>query len=160
MTTTGTDATATLAALEERVRRLEGVEGVWRLFQEYRRLLDLRDFAAYSRLFTDDGEWVGDLGSAKGPAEIEALLVRTLEVYEDDTTRTYHLVANPVVDVDGDRATATSMWCFLTRGDGDSPVLEMVGHYVDTLVCEGGAWKFARRVAYRDMPYVALDPAR
>ncbi len=160
MNATETDVTATLAALEERVSRLEGVEGVWRLFQEYRRLLDLRDFAAYSRLFADDGEWVGDLGSAKGPAEIEALLGRTLEVYEDDRTRTYHLVANPVVDVDGDRATATSMWCFLTRGQGDAPVLEMVGHYVDTLTRESGGWKFLRRVAYRDMPYVALDPPK
>ncbi len=159
MTTTETDVDARIAALEERVARLEGVEGVWRLFQEYRRLLDLRDFAAYSRLFTDDGEWVGDLGSAKGPAEIEALLVRTLEVYEDDRTRTYHLVANPVVDVDpdGGRATATSMWCFLTRGAEDRPVLEMVGHYVDSLVRENGTWKFQRRVAYRDMPYVALE---
>jgi hypothetical protein len=157
MTTTEVDVATRLAALEDRVARLEGVDGVLRLFQEYRRLLDLRDFAAYSRLFADDGEWVGDLGSAKGPAEIEALLVRTLEVYEDDRTRTYHLVANPVVEVDRDRATATSMWCFLTRGEGDRPVLEMVGHYVDTLVREDGTWKFLRRAAHRDMPYVHLD---
>jgi uncharacterized protein (TIGR02246 family) len=146
-------------SIEERLRRLEDREAIWQLFQDYRRELDARDFAAYSRLFAEDGEWIGDLGSAKGPAEIEALLVRTLEVYPDDTTRTYHLVANPVIQVDGDRATAQSTWCFVTRADDDEPVLAMLGHYDDVLTRADGRWKFLRRVAYRDMPYVALDPS-
>src|SRR5207237_2731571 len=100
-----------------------------------------------------------DLGSARGPAEIEALLLRTLEVYPDDATRTYHLVANPVIEVDGDRATAESMWCFLTRDADDEPVLSMVGHYVDELVREDGQWRFRRRIAYRDIPYTPLELA-
>jgi uncharacterized protein (TIGR02246 family) len=146
-------------SIEARLRRLEDREAIWRLFQDYRRELDQRDFAAYSRLFADDGEWIGDLGRAKGPAEIEALLVRTLEVYADDTTRTYHLVTNPVIDVDGDRATAYSNWCFVTRADDDQPTLAMLGHYDDVLTRGDGGWKFLRRVAYRDMPYVASDPS-
>jgi uncharacterized protein (TIGR02246 family) len=146
-------------SIEARLRRLEDREAIWRLFQDYRRELDQRDFAAYSRLFADDGEWIGDLGRAKGPAEIEALLVRTLEVYADDTTRTYHLVTNPVIDVDGDRATAYSNWCFVTRADDDQPTLAMLGHYDDVLTRGDVGWKFLRRVAYRDMPYVAFDPS-
>jgi uncharacterized protein (TIGR02246 family) len=153
-----TETTVDLAALEARVRRLEDIEGIWLLFQDYRRELDQRDFAAYARLFTEDGEWVGDLGRAKGHAEIEALLVGMLEVYPDDRTRTYHLVANPVIEIDGDRATAQSMWCYITRNEEDQPVLSLLGHYDDVLVRENGRWKFLRRVAYRDMPYVALDP--
>ena len=145
-------------ANDARLRSLEDREAIWRLLQEYRHQLDQRDFAAYARLFTDDGEWVGDLGSAKGPAEIEALLARTLEVYPDDSTRTLHLVANPVIEVDGDRATASSLWCYLTRDKSDNPVLFFVGRYQDELVRVEGEWRFRRRVAYRDMPYVELGP--
>jgi ketosteroid isomerase-like protein len=154
-----TDTAVDVAALEARVRRLEDIEAIWRLFQDYRRELDRRDFAAYARLFTDDGEWRGSLGHAKGPAEIEALLQRTLEVFPDDSTRTYHLVGNPTIDVDGDRATAQSMWCFITRDDSDRPVLSLVGHYDDVLARDGDGWKFRRRDAYLDVPYEAFAAA-
>jgi ketosteroid isomerase-like protein len=139
--------------LEARLRRLEDIEGVWQLFMDYRRHLDARDFAAYSQLFVEDGVWAGNLGEARGPAEIEALLVRTLEVYPDDSTRTYHLVCNPTVEVDGDRATAYSTWVFITRDESDQPVLSLMGHYEDLLVRSGDRWKFQRRVAYLDVPY-------
>ena len=66
-------------------------------------------------MFTDDAVWVGNLGKAVGPGEIEALLVRTLEVYESDLERTYHLVMNPVINVDGDTAKSKSNWGFITR---------------------------------------------
>ncbi len=142
----------------DRLRQLEDREAIWRLFMDYRRELDRRDFAAYSLLFADDGEWLGDLGCAKGPAEIRALLERTLEVYEDDSTRTYHLVGNPEIDVSGDRATARSMWCFITRDESDRPTLSLVGHYEDELVRADGVWRFQRRVAYCDVPYVPFVP--
>lgn len=150
---------ASNAELEARVRRLEDIQEVWRLLMDYRRHLDARDFRSYSLLFTEDGEWIGGLGSAKGPAEIEALLERTLEVYPDDSTRTYHLVANPEIDVQGDRATAFSTWCFITRGDQDEPVLSLLGHYQDELVRVGEVWRFRRRVAYTDVPYRPLGEA-
>jgi 3-phenylpropionate/cinnamic acid dioxygenase small subunit len=150
---------ADTAELERRLRRLEDIQGVWQLFMDYRRHLDARDFRAYSLLFTEDGEWLGGLGSARGPAEIEALLERTLEVYPDDSTRTYHLVANPEIDVQGDRATAYSTWCFITRGERDEPVLSLVGHYRDELVRVGDAWRFRRRIAYTDVPYRPLEAA-
>jgi len=144
-----------LAQLEARVSRLEDLDGIWRLFQDYRRHLDQRDFAAYSQLFAADGEWIGNLGRGKGPVEIEALLTRTLEVYPDDSTRTLHLVDNPVIEVDGDRATATSTWVYIERDEEDRPYLSLIGHYEDVLTRAGGRWKFQRRVAYLDFPYEA-----
>ncbi len=143
--------------LDARLKRLEDVEGVWQLFMDYRRHLDARDFASYSQLFVEDGVWSGNLGEARGPAEIEGLLVRTLEVYPDDSTRTYHLVCNPTVEVDGDRATAYSTWVFITRDDRDQPVLSLMGHYDDVLVRSDGRWKFQRRVAHLDVPYERLE---
>jgi hypothetical protein len=85
------------------------------------------------------------------------MLERTLQVYPDDSARTLHLVANQVIDVDGDRASAESTWCYVTRDDADNPVLELVGHYRDRLARVEGGWLFVRREAYRDMPYFALD---
>ena len=40
-----------------------------------------------------------------------------------------HLVANIEIALDGDSATASSTWVYLTRADG----LAMVGRYADTL---------------------------
>jgi uncharacterized protein (TIGR02246 family) len=149
--------TSDIEELAARVRRLEDLEQIWRLFMDYRHHLDQRDFAAYASLFTDDGEWLGGLGRAKGPAEIEALLERTLEVYADDSTRTRHLVDNPVIDVDGDRATAESTWCYIERDEQDRPTLALVGSYRDVLVRTGAGWKFLRREASLDFPFRALD---
>ena len=143
--------------LTRRMQRLEDQDAIWRLFMTYKSHLDQRDFKAYASLFTDDGMWAGDLGKAVGPAEIEDLLVRTLDVYESDLTRTYHVVSNPVIDVDGDCATAYTNWTFVTRGQNDMPVWEMLGHYIDEIVRTPDGWKFQRRVAYRDMPYVSLE---
>jgi uncharacterized protein (TIGR02246 family) len=143
--------------LAARVQVLEDQEAIWRLFMEYKRHLDARDFKAYASLFTDDAVWVGNLGKAVGPDEIEALLVRTMEVYPSDRERTYHLVMNPVIDVDGDTATALSNWGYVTRGEQDAPVFEMLGHYVDVIVRTPDGWKFQRREAYSDVPYISLE---
>jgi hypothetical protein len=45
----------------------------------------------------------------------------------------------------------------VTRGDKDAPVVEMLGHYVDELVRTPEGWKFQRREAYSDVPYISLE---
>jgi ketosteroid isomerase-like protein len=146
-----------LDRLERRLQALEDREAIWRLFLEYKRHLDQRDFHAYASLFTEDAVWGGNLGKAVGPAEIEALLVRTMEVYPSDLERTYHLVMNEAIDVDGDTASARSSWGYVTRGPNDEPVLEMLGRYRDDLVRTPDGWRFARRIAYSDVPYISLE---
>ena len=152
-----TDVATDITTLAKRLKRLEDREQIWELFMSYRRSLDQRDFAAYARLFAEDGEWIGGLGRAKGPAAIQALLERTLEVYPDDSSRTYHLVTNPSIELDGDRAEAETTWCFITRDDSDQAVLSLVGHYRDVLTREDGRWKFYQRRAFTDIPYRAPD---
>jgi ketosteroid isomerase-like protein len=148
-----TQAATDITALDARVRRLEDLEAIWRLFMEYRRRLDRRDFAAYAQLFTEEGEWLGNLGRAKGPAEIEQLLIRTLDGWSGERTAHLHLVDNPTVDVDGDRATSESTWVYITRDFSDNPVLSLIGHYRDELVRTAEGWRFRRREAYLDFPY-------
>jgi hypothetical protein len=148
---------ARLAEALARLQRLEDIDAIWRLCQRYRRHLDERDFAAYSQLFVEDGVWIGNLGSATGPAEIEQLLIRTLERHEDPAERHLHLVDNAVIEVDGDTGTAESTWVYLSRDFRDNPVLSLIGSYKDQLVRTDDGWMFKRREAYLDFPYEVQD---
>jgi uncharacterized protein (TIGR02246 family) len=146
--------------LAARLQALEDQQAIWQLFMDYRRALDRRDWEAYSQLFTEDGEWMGNLGRAKGPAAIKELLenVPAGEFFDPQQGADFHLIANPEITVDGDRATSESTWCFVTRNDEkEQPLLAMIGHYVDVLVRDGDRWKFLRREAYSDIPLTEFD---
>src|SRR2546421_149104 len=141
-----------LAALEARVRRLEDREQINALFMRYRECLDEKDFSGYAALFASDGEFVAAGGSASGREEIERLVdgmrgTLLTAVAGDDV----HVVVNPDISVDGDRATARSTWIYIVRDPDGGPNLCKVGHYDDELVREDGAWRFARRSAPMDM---------
>lgn len=142
-----------LDELEARVRRLEDREAIHGLFMRYRECLDEKDFSGYAALFAEDGEFVAAGGTAKGRDGIEELVdgmrgsLLTAVVGDD-----LHIVVNPEIRVDGDRATARSTWIYLVRGDDTEPTLCKVGHYEDDLVREDGEWRFARRFAPMDMP--------
>ena len=71
----------------------------------------------------------------------------------------YHVFTNETISVDGDRAKALSKWMFVVQGEAAQPQLFFLGHYEDTLVREGGHWKFLRRVVHGDIP-VNDSPAR
>jgi uncharacterized protein (TIGR02246 family) len=141
-----------LAALEARLQRLEDREAIQGLFMRYRECLDEKDFSGYAALFSADGEFVAAGGTAKGRAGIEELVdgmrgnLLTATIGDD-----LHIVVNPEIDVDGDRARARSTWIYLVRGSEREPTLCKVGHYEDDLVREDGAWRFARRFAPMDM---------
>jgi uncharacterized protein (TIGR02246 family) len=141
-----------LAELEARVRGLEDREAIHALFMRYRECLDTKDFGGYAALFAEDGEFVAAGGTATGRAGIEALVdgmrgSLLTSVAGDDL----HIVVNPEISVDGDRATARSTWIYLVRGDDGEPTLCKVGHYEDELIRENGTWLFARRFAPMDM---------
>ena len=142
-----------LAALEARVQRIEDREAIHGLFMRYRECLDEKDFSGYAALFAEDGEFVAAGGTAKGRAGIEELVdgmrgsLLTAVIGDD-----LHIVVNPEISVDGDRATARSTWIYVVRGDDGGPTLCKVGHYEDELVRESGTWRFARRFAPMDMP--------
>jgi ketosteroid isomerase-like protein len=140
-------------SIEQRLQRLEDIQEITTLFMAYRRTLDERDFAAYSQLFAPDGEWAGNLGASKGPAAIEKMLDDTAgQGFSIDAGEDFHLVANPDIHVDGDRATATSTWVFVTRDADDRPQLSLMGHYTDVLHRTPEGWRFLRREAFCDVP--------
>jgi uncharacterized protein (TIGR02246 family) len=143
-------------SIEQRLARLEDTEAIRRLFQAYQRALDGMDFRAYASLFARDGVFVAGDMTATGPDEIFALVdgMPGSGLLTEQTGDDFHLVSNVDIEVDGDRARATSTWSYIVRADDDTPRLEKLGHYDDELVREDGVWRFARRAAPTDIPRV------
>jgi ketosteroid isomerase-like protein len=145
-------------SVAERLARLEDLEAIRRLFQDYRRHLDHKDFRAYADLFAAEGEFVaGPDGSirAKGPAAIFDLVDGMRgSLLTDQGGDDLHVAVNEVIELDGDRATAFSTWVYILRAEGDLPEVAKVGHYQDVLTREGGRWKFLRREAPMDIPAI------
>lgn len=143
-------------SLAARVQRIEDIDAIRRLFQDYRKSLDNKDFRAYADLFAQDGEFIaGPDGSinAKGREAIYALVdgmrgSLLTERLGDDL----HVAVNDRIELDGDSATATSTWVYIVRGEGDVPDVSKVGRYEDVLTREDGRWKFQRRLAPCDIP--------
>jgi uncharacterized protein (TIGR02246 family) len=102
--------------------------------------LNRRDFAAAASLFTDDGVWAPPGAEARGPAAIEALLAQLigpLEVLVQYAT-------NPMVTVEGDRATAR--WQVQEVGRSpDAKTVTVAGTYDDRLTRSAGTWRFTER---------------
>jgi|SRR5581483_9164131 len=136
-----------------RLRVLEAKEEIRNLLQEYRRTLDLRDLRAFSALFASNGTWTGASGEATGPEAIYTMLTAALAENPPWPGATlWHLITDPTITVDGDRATADSLWMHVRRGEGDTPLLPTLGRYEDELVVEDGSWRFLRRAVTRLIP--------
>jgi uncharacterized protein (TIGR02246 family) len=146
-----------MTSIEERLRRLEDAEEIRRLVQEYRQHLDARDLVAYGWLFAEDGEWLGGTGYGRSPAGITAMLTERLPARTADRQSSWHLLTDPVITVTGDRATGQLTWAWVGRGDGDVPVMRLLGHYDDIYVRENGRWRFQSRIAHTDIPHRELE---
>ena len=140
---------AQATSVEARLQRLEDKEEITRVLLDYGRTLDAKDFAAYSRLFAADGEWVGGFGSVRGPAAIHAFMEKNIG--SANAGATYHLLSNFEIDVHGVTATAWSRWAFVVKGADGKPSIAQGGHYDDTLIRENRHWRFKNRTAVADI---------
>jgi uncharacterized protein (TIGR02246 family) len=141
------------ASTEARLQRLEDLEEIRELFNEYKRVLDDKDFVGYAALFATNGEFIAGKLHAKGRAEIQALVEGMLgNLIGDERGKDFHLTVNPSVHLDGDTATAELTWVYVVRDENNQPVLSKLGHYNDTLTREEGRWRFLRREAPTDIP--------
>ncbi|OYW45312.1 MAG: hypothetical protein B7Z08_10345 [Sphingomonadales bacterium 32-68-7] len=141
--------------LEQRVERMEAESEIRRMLVEYGAFLDGRDYAAYADLFAEDGEWVGGFGRFTGPAAIRAMLEANLGPAEPGYVNksSFHMLTNPLIEIDGDRARVSSKYLFWTRSSEDRPTPTLAGRYVDEFVRRGGVWKIARRTTWGEIPY-------
>lgn len=141
-----------LEELAARVQILEDREDIRALILAYGRAHDHRDYRSFANLFAADGEWVGGLGSAKGPEAIFVLLDETIGHNPLPAgSGTFHVMTNEQIEIDGDRASSTTKWLYITPSEDNAPKLTYLGHYDDQFVRENGQWKFLRRQSVSDI---------
>ena len=137
-----------LEALTKRVQLLEDREDIRALIMAYGHAHDHRDYRTFASLFAAEGEWIGGLGSAKGPDAIFALMDETIGHNPlPEGSGTFHVMTNDQIKIDGDRASATTLWLYVTPAEDESPRLTYLGEYDDQYIRENGEWKFLRREA-------------
>jgi ketosteroid isomerase-like protein len=139
-------------SIEARLQRVEDDLAIRRIIVDYATHLDGRDWTKYVELFAADGEWMNSGGSYKGHAAIRGMLENVVGKDGAANTANFHLVSNPRIDLDGDRAVAHSRFLFVIRGPEGGPAPALAGTYVDDFVREGAGWKIKRRVADNVMP--------
>jgi uncharacterized protein (TIGR02246 family) len=141
-----------LTALAARVQALEDREEIRALILAYGQTHDHRDYRTFASLFAAQGEWIGGLGSAKGPEAIFALLDKAIGHNPlPNGSGTFHVMTNDQIVIDGDRASSTTKWIYITANDDNSPKLTYLGHYDDRFIRENGRWRFLRRESISDI---------
>ncbi|MEL1251420.1 nuclear transport factor 2 family protein [Aurantiacibacter gilvus] len=121
---------------------------------EYYAHLGGGDAEAFDEYFTEDAVFDVNGNVATGRAEIEALYG---SIGEDPSSASNQggpfrmLLSNPVIQVDGDSATASFIWTGVGNPSIDAPpVLLEQGREFDRLVKVDGEWKFSHRVVIAD----------
>ena len=141
----GREALTEPADLAARIALLEDREAIRELIARYGPLADAGDCAGAAALWTDDGVYeVGGFGSYTGRAAIQTLL-------EGESHQglihggAAHVLSPPVIDLDGDRATART-YSVVFRKSGDNWEAHRASANMWHLVRVAGEWKVARRV--------------
>lgn len=124
------------ANMERELARLMDIEAIIRLRSLYCYYADLKDCDNWANLFTEDGVFETDVfGIYRGRETIRALQHLPFAV---------HYVMNPIIDVDGDRATGKWLLfepCSFPVGNKRQPVWGMA-KYEDEYRRIDGVWKF------------------
>jgi len=139
---------------------VEAKLAVTELLYRYAELIDAGDFDGLGALL-GRGNFMG----VSGADRIAKLFATTTRRFPEhgNTPRTRHLVLNPIVDVDGDAATARSTFCVVQQTDTVSLQPIVVGRYADTFARFGEGWHFTERMVDVQMlgdvsDHLLIDP--
>ena len=129
-----------MAALEKRITRLEDIEAIKQLKARYCHICDDdHNPETVKTVFAEDGIWESaDFGTARGHAEISELFANFRKMFNFSQ----HNIMNPVIEVDGDRATG--IWYIMgpwTYNDGGEQKW-LALRYDDDYVKIDGSWKY------------------
>jgi len=131
------------------------------LVQRYGKALDEKDYALLDTVFTPDAVTnydLGALGNRTTYPEMRALFERFNAVF----SFTSHLLSAPLVELDGDRATAETRLVAthgLERVSGEKSAWFVVGFYRDRLVRTASGWRIAERAFHGLHTIGELPPA-
>jgi uncharacterized protein (TIGR02246 family) len=131
-----------MKSIEDRLRLLEDIEEIRKLKARYAAACDDNYNAdSIAELFTEDAIWDGEaLGKANGREAIRQFFSRAAEFFPF----AIHNVMNPIVEVDGDRATAR--WSLLQPATmaKENRAVWLAAVYHDEYVRHHGRWMFRR----------------
>lgn len=126
--------------LEERITRLEDIEAIKQLKARYCDVCDdMHNPDRIGALFAEDGIWESpDFGQAKGHAAIRELFQKFQAMF----SFSQHNIMNPIIEVNGNRATA--QWYIMGPWDQteDDRKIWMTLRYNDDYVKVDGEWKY------------------
>ncbi len=158
-----------MTGLDELTRRLQVLEaerGVLATLYQYGHGLDYGAEADWVDCFTAAAHYevrepgtgtTASVRSYDGRDELAAFASRHTRAPERFHK---HLVADPLIAIDGDRATAASYFLRLDDVDGEREVYAF-GRYRDELVhCADGRWRFTVRIAEVESRRVRRAPRR
>lgn len=133
---------------------------VTELLYRYAELIDAGDFDGVGELL-GRASFMG----VTGASAIAKLFASTTRRFPEhgNTTRTRHLVLNPIVDIDGERATARSTFCVVQQTDSVPLQPIVVGRYADVFARDEHGWYFTERKVDVEMvgdvsAHLAVDP--
>ena len=132
------------------VRDLHDHQLILDLMARYGLALDAGDGAAYADLFTPDGVVIA--GGGEEYRGREALMKLGASVGQPPGAPPptgprppiHHLFSNVAMDIRGDAASVAAYWV-VVNGKTGVPVMQSMGRYEDTLIKQGGRWRFTRR---------------
>ncbi|GGX19738.1 polyketide cyclase [Pigmentiphaga litoralis] len=131
----------------DHVERLTAESAIQRLLSTYTHRLDGGDFDGVAELFQHaEMDVLGNVVS--GRDGVRDFLEMGLQVHADATPRTWHTLANVLVDIapSGDKATSASYYTVHQQTDGLRLQPICTGKYLDEFERQEGQWRFTRRV--------------
>ena len=129
-----------MSDLEKRITRLEDIEAIKQLKAKYSHVCDDdHNPDNITSLFAEDGIWESpDFGQARGHKEIKELF----EGFKNMFTFSQHNMMNPIIEVNGDRATG--IWYIMgpwtLREDNKENWMAL--RYDDDYVKIANEWKY------------------
>ena len=146
-----TSAQTTLSAEQQALADRIAIEDmVTRYYGNFGKQDAADDFGAF---YTEDAVFDVNGIVSTGREAIEAFYTDTGDDEEAPAAKgTFHMmISNPVIDVNGDTATAQFMWTgVMNTGIQERPLLFEQGREYDELVKQDGEWRIKKRVVIAD----------
>lgn len=121
---------------------------IYRQLCRFAEAMDQREWAWIDEVMLEDAQ--GDYGI--GRRFSRAAIVAEMRSFLDDCGPTQHLLANVIIDVDGDSATSSAYVADMHVGRGDRSHLTFrtLGSYRDRWVRTDAGWRIAERVKFNN----------
>lgn len=135
-------------------------EEITELLYRYAELVDAGDFDGVGELLGRASFGGADTPAVTGAEAIAALFAAATRRFPEGvgrhradpgTPKTRHLVLNPIIEIDGDTASARSTFCVVQATDRIALAPIVVGRYYDSFARDRDGWYFTERIADVEM---------